>query len=494
MAPRLGARRLQARLAIQSAQKHLMHYDAATVGRRSSSLRAASGDADASARRRDRIAYVSRDMLRNNPWAVSARRAVTSNVVGTGIVPKISGPDEAWKLLRDEATRIVEDHLQTTAIDVERRQNLYGLQSLGCSATVGDGEVLIVPRFVERQGRVLPLELRMLEADFLDRTKQGWVQGGTGNVIYDGIEYNADGERVAYWLYEEHPGTIAPKSGRWSLTSQRVDAKWVIHLYRQDRPGQQRGVSWFAPVVLPMQDLADYQDAQILRQKIASCFTAFRKNSETLPEDADPVKKLAPGVIYDLGPDEEMFFAQPPESSGLDEFTRTVLRSIAVGMGITYESLTGDMSQVNYSSARMGRLNMDANVFEWQRLMMIPAMLQPLAEWIKLAWKLQNPQRSNEIDALRIRWTPPHRPIVDPAREIPAIVKKIRAGLQSRQGAQRELGFDPDVLVEEFVEDQKVADAGGLVFDTDARKVSTSGITQARPAGSEIPEEETQDE
>lgn len=494
VAPRVGARRLQARLAIRAAQTHLreMHYDAATSGRRSSSLRASSADADAASGRRARIAYVSRDMLRNNPWATRAKTTIAGHVVGDGIVPKLVGGSDA---LRAEWQSLLETHLETVSLDPDGRQNLFGMQGLAAGAMVSDGECLIVPSFSQLAARKgeFPLKLRVLEADYLDTTRSGFVQGNSGNTIFDGIEYDTEGNRVAYWLYDEHPGTAAPKKGQWSLTSKRYDAKFVIHLFRQDRPGQQRGVSWFAPVVLSMQDLADYQDAQILRQKIAACFTAFRKRADALPADKDPVKKLSPGAIVDLGPDEEITFGSPPETSGLDEFTRTVLRSIAVGMGITYESLTGDLAQVNFSSARMGRMDMDRNISAWQRLVMIPQMLQRIGDWIKMAWALQNPARAREINALRIEWTPPHRIIVDPAREIPALKEAVRSGFQTRRGVQRSFGIDPERILQEQIEEQAEAETHKLVFDSDASKVSNTGVTQARPAGSVLPKE-TDDE
>lgn len=493
VAPRTGARRLQARLAIRTADAYLqtMHYDAATAGRRTSSLRASSADADAAGRARHRMAYVSRDMLRNNPWAGRAKATIAGHVVGDGIIPKIVGGSED---LRAEGLRLIEAHLDRTGIDAERRCNLYGLQQLAIGAMVSDGECLIVPRFRrDARGQAMPLELRVLEIDYLDSTRDTVLQGTTGNVVHDGIEYDGDGNRVAYWLFDEHPGTDAPRSGRWSRVSQRYDARLVIHLYRQDRPGQQRGVSWFAPVVLPMQDLADYHDAQIMRQKIAACFTAFRTNGDPIAsaDTEHPMKKLAPGMIMDLGQDETITFGTPPDVGGFDEFTRTVLRSIAVGMGITYEALTGDMAQVNFSSARMGRMEMDRNISAWQWLIMIPQMLNQVGDWFKMAWILQQPDRAREIAALGIEWTPPHRIIVDPAREIPALKEAVRAGFATRKGVQRSFGIDPERMLEEQIAERQEARGAGLVFDSDPSQVSNAGVSQAAPAPLTQQEDET---
>ncbi len=59
------------------------------------------------------------------------------------------------------------------------------------------------------------------------------------------------------------------------MTPRRVSAEDVIHLFRLETPGQVRGISWFAPVLLRLADLDSWRDAQLVRQKIAAMLTAF---------------------------------------------------------------------------------------------------------------------------------------------------------------------------------------------------------------------------
>jgi capsid protein len=68
------------------------------------------------------------------------------------------------------------------------------------------------------------------------------------------------------------------------------------------------------------------------------------------------------------------------------------MRAAAVGTGITYEALTGDLSQVNFTSGRMGRMEMNANVSSWQWLLMIPQMMLPISDWFMEAYRIVNPQ------------------------------------------------------------------------------------------------------
>lgn len=468
VAPVWSARREQARLIA-------MNYRAARLGAMSDSLRASRDNADRAAARRDQIAAYTRDIIRNTPFATRGQAVIANNVVGDGIIPKIevrgSLPEKMKARIRAHGMEWVEDHLDTVAIDQLGVQNLYGLQRLMVNAIVADGEVLVRRHVPANPGPgELPLRLEVLEADYLDGSRYGSLTNG-GQVM-DGIEYDAQGRRVAYWLFTSHPGgDWIP--GKSALQSERVPAEDVLHIFRQDRPGQNRGVSWFAPVAERLMSFDDYEDAQMMRQKIASCFTAFRKiGAEGVAQKIDLNRSLEPGIIMDIGPDDEMQFAAPPEVGGYDEFTGKVLRAAAMGLGITYEALTGDLTGVNFSSARIGRLEMDRNVSAWQWLMMVPMCLQPLGRWITEAWASVDPDLWDLGDPeslIRFTWVPPVRILVDPAREISALREAVRSGFQSRQGVVRQLGVDPERLLAEQLQDKEEADRLGLPFDSDPR-------------------------
>ena len=69
IAPQAGLRRARARVGIQAAT---MSYEAASIGNRTGHYRAPSTDADAAARQRAKLSFVSRDMIRNSPLAARA--------------------------------------------------------------------------------------------------------------------------------------------------------------------------------------------------------------------------------------------------------------------------------------------------------------------------------------------------------------------------------------------------------------------------------------
>lgn len=457
VAPEAGLRRLQAR-------RVAMHYDAAVLDPRTAHRRASGADADAAAQQRSRLTGLARDMIRNTPYAARAQQVIANNVVGDGILPRITGVDSDLAL---RGLQVIEDLLDTTAIDFDGRQNLYGLQRLAMNSVVDGGEVLIV----HRGDAYGDLRVQLLEPDYLDTSRDG-LAGQGGGWVQDGIEYAPSGARLGYWLYDQHPGAALYRPNL-SLVSRFVPAHRVAHVYRQDRPGQMRGVTWYASIILPLADLGDYQDAELMRHKVAATFAGFRRLGDQITDPNDPRKTelvdLRPGLIQDIGPDEEVTFPTPPVAGDFNPFSQAILRSVAAGLGVTYEALTGDLSNVNFSSARMGRVEMDRNISSWQWTMLVPQMLNPLGGWFKAAWAARDRRNFDAIMGARIEWQPPHRVLVDPTREIPALIEAIRGGLTSRRAVVRSMGFDPERLEDDIAAEIARADALKLKFESDYR-------------------------
>lgn len=484
VAPRAGASRVRARLEMAAMQQAMMHYDGASTGRRTDGWRRVSTDANVAvqsgaARQRN----TARDMVRNDPIARRAKEVITHNVVGPGIIPRA-------KAKTDEATARYEDlivrHFDTTDIDAAGRHDLYGLQQMVMAAVVESGEALVRRRRrVAGDGLAVPFQIHVLEADFLDSRVDG--PQPNGNSAVQGVEFDVRGRRVAYWLFDEHPGGAG-----WKLPqSRRVPAEDVAHIYRADRPGQVRGMTWFAPVMLMMKDFADYRDARLMREKIAACFTVFEEDADLSQPGplgqkqnaaGEEVDSVAPGMVVRLAPGRTVKFASPPNVTGYNEYVRSIQQGIAAGVGITYEALTGDLSGVNFSSGRMGWLESHRNFDSWQQHLMITQMCRPVERWFIEACGV-----SGRVDPVSIGWTPPRREMINPSEEIPSTRDAIRSGLETPSSAVQRLGRDPREFFSELAADFKVLDDLGLTLDCDPRRVSRAGLTQARPQGSVLP-------
>lgn len=452
----------------------IMNYDGARRNYRTNHWKSSTGSANAViSAAGNRLRVVARDMVRNNAHAARAVQVITDSIVGGGIIPTIAHDDpEKRKSLEVMLTRFAD----TGGLDPAGRMNEYGRQLLALRAVVTDGECLIVRRWrTTAGGKRLPFTIQVIEIDHLDDGRDGPLLGG--GIIVNGIEFDATGNRVAYWLFPHHPGTRRAVGN----DSVRVLAINVAHVFRPDRPGQDRGASWFAPVLTTMQDFADYKDAQLVRQRIAASLVAFvRKisNAGFAPLGAPaaagngtsrsgaPLEALEAGTIEYLGADEDVTFSSPPPVDGYADYNRVTLQEVAIGLGIDYSALTGDQSRNNFASGRLGLLRFSETIKAWFVQFVLPQMLEPIGGWYLEGLVMMGA----DVEGADILWTPPVAPLYDPQKEIAAARDAIAAGLSSRPHEQRRRGFDPEKLDAEIQESNERADLAGASFTSDGRR------------------------
>lgn len=465
-------------------------YDGATFGRRAAGWKRRGTDANAELNPRVQAALrgIAHQMVRNNPYAESGVRGLANYMVGTGIT---------FQIYRDgvvdlELTKLAREHFDTTACDAEGRNNLYGLQLVAARSIVEGGASVARRRWRRARDKLpVPFQIQLLEPDYIDMSKQGPTSDG-GHAVF-GIQFDVLGKRSGYWLYSGHPGSTQYNA----LSSKQIDAADIAHVYRVDRPEQQHGATWFAPVILRMNDFGDYEDAQLVRQKIAACYVGFRigsaegsepteVDSNGAPIEADPLlEQFEPGIIEDAEPGSTFEFSSPPQVEGFGEYSSVSLHGISAGLGVPYEVMTGNMKDVSFISGRLRRLDFRRDVQTWQWQMLIPQLCEPAGRWFLEAAALAG----KDVTGCAFKWTPPKFEMMDPATEVPATRDAIRAGLMTISQAAEERGEDPDVFLAQWAADAKKLDALGLIFDSDPRKVTQVGnsVMPTSPAREAVP-------
>lgn len=481
VAPGYGQRRIEARARIDLLARH---YDAAQPGRRTDGMRRTSTDANAAnGPSLSVLRNLARNLRRNNVWARRGISVITNNTVGWGIRPKAIAGRSAGRARA--ATELWNAWAKSTACDFNGLLNLYGLQRLAMATIVESGEVLIIKqppiRGVEMD---IPLRLQVLEPDYLDGSRDGALKDG-GKIV-QGIEINRLGQRVAYWLYTTHPGSMSIFN---STKSERIPADRVQHVYDVERSEQMRGVSWLATVAVRVADVDDFEDAELLQQKIAACFGAFVSDLDGVAsplgelktdKKGQPIEELQPGHIEYLPPGKTVSFATPPAPRDA-QFSSRKLRGVAAGLNVTYEDLTGDYSQVNYSSARMGRNAHQQSVDAWQEHMFIPMFCQPVWGWaMDILQTLEGWPDKPDAD-----WAVPPMPMLDPDKEAAAYLRAVRNGQMTWAQMIRSLGYDPTEQLDEIEAMNEEFDRRGIVLDIDPRRVSNGGQLQVAAAGND---------
>ena len=151
------------------------------------------------------------------------------------------------------------------------------------------------------------------------------------------------------------------------------------------------------------------------------------------------------------------------------------MRKIAVGLNISYEVLTGDLSRVNFSSGRMGFIEFQRQLESWRWNLTIPMFCSKVSEWFLESAEMAG---YNTSKITHIDYTAPHREMIDPVKETAAMVSAIRSGLKTHKEAVKELGYNPQKIYDEIAEVNAILDEKKIILDSDPRETSQQGIRQ----------------
>lgn len=422
-----------------------------------------------------------RHLVRNNPYAAKATASLVSNIIGEGITPRpVTGSKALDRRIRRAFDR------WARVCDHSGQLDFYGLQTLMCREMIEGGEVLLRKRLRRRRGDGdVPLEIQVLEADFLDPYRNGMLT--PGGLVIQGVDVDLTTQkRRAYWLYPQHPGNLWLNTGV-PMVSAPVPADEVLHVYEQQRT-QTRGVPWGTPAIEAMQLLADYDLAEIVRKKVEACTVAFVINAEdetdetvapeVLAADGSVYEKFEPGMIGRLRGGKDVKFNAPNAVGGYSDYKVASLQTIAAAYRMPYELLSGDLSKVNYSSMRGGLVEFRRLVRTVQRHILIQMALQPVWEWwceiAYLAGEIDDPVVPVVWDLPRFEW-------VNPMEDVQAQQLAVRAGFRSWQDVVAEGGRDPDDVLDEIEAWNGRLDRFGIVLDTDPRRTAKTGVQQPVP-------------
>ena len=408
-----------------------------------------------------------RELVRNTPYASRFVALVAENIVGPhGIRLQAKNQTLEGKEFTRANSQIEcawEEWSRPEHCDAGGRHSFTELLALAVSQRAMDGEFLM--REILGQG-TFGYQLQLIDPDLLDET---WNRPPTPdmNGVYQGVEVDQYFKPVAYWMWTRHPTDPA-----FDRRRVRIPASEIIHDFRAYRPGQVRGVSDFSPIMGHLKMLDGYFEAEVVAARIASASMAAIEQSPDAPA-MDPMTgnndlpmEVEPGAMLRLNPGEKlaMWDATHPTQAFAD-FTRTMLHSFAAGLGISYMTLTGDLSQANYSSMRAGLIGERDHWRREQQRLVMHVLDRIYRHWLKQALLTAKDQLpALDYDSRRwttVQWQPRGFVSVDPMKEIEAALLEVNAGTKSLTQFAAESGRDlPDVIAERAREIQWFVDAG----------------------------------
>lgn len=410
-------------------------YDAAGGSGRwptSAHLRAPASQAHAAARLVSaRIGY----LVENSPALRAVENAYTSNLAGDG--PSLHHPDTAivagWNRFW---------HLA----DAEGVSDLAGLLRRAVQSWVRTGEAF----FILDTTDVGALALRLVSPEQIDRDRNEDL--GDGGMIVQGIEIDAFGRRVAYWVLPTPPDGPFPMAG----PSARIPAVDVVHIYDPRHPGQMRGVSPLTSIATRAVELDQLEDAILTKARVTALFAGFVRDPSGdagFSRGSEESLSLEPGVIRVIPADSEVTFTPHGDASAQPELARYMMRTLAAGAGVPYELVSGDLSQVNYSSARLGLMEFRRRMKALQKSLLEHQALRPIfRRWALqeiLAGRLEaDPEKLPEPVFMWPGWDP-----INPKDEVEADIAAIGARLKSRSEVIAARGRDPEEVRSEIDND-----------------------------------------
>jgi len=439
-----------------------------------------------------------RDLSRNNPLVAGMKLKRATMVVGDeiGIKCQSRGPDgKPLKALNQDLESRFYRWAEAAGVD---HRSLTELVQLGENHSFDDGEHLVVETLRPQPDGSNPFRLMLLEPDYLDSSKGTY-----------GVEYDADGNPLVFHLYNAHPGDGV------SVTSKPTRALdpatgLMIHLIAEtDRASQRRGISQLAPSVMRLYQVDDLMDAELVASRAACAYGLVVKSAipggitqpwtndgstTDSPEDDNGKKRgyLEAGGILELDPGEDAIaFKNERPNSNFDGFVRLHQRSGAGAAGMSFESATGDYSQVNYSSARMGR------VIEWMVCRRRQKKIMRLLTRIYRVW-LRYEMLAAPIAGVNLQDNRTMSPVwqlagndgFDPVKEIDAAERGVTLGTTSRSRFCSDRGGDFAEIAGELAEEMALLKELGLWQEDPT--VNTSGFQEKTPG--KQPKEPTTDE
>lgn len=481
-------------------------YEGATINRLTADWVTSSTSADAEingslVRLRNR----SRQLVRDNAYARMALRAIATNVVGQGIrlqaqVPMQRGGGRLDQAINDRIETAWTRWCRADSCHTGGRLSFAEIERLVITAMAESGEVFIrlVPQAFGK-GQI-PLALEVIESDLLDEGKSSGPERD-GSEWRMGVRVDGWGRPMEYAFHTRHPGDLHNGSV-WQ--HRHVPAGQVLHLMLSERPGQTRGVPWFAAAIKRLHHLAGYEEAEVVRARASSSLMGFI----TSPEgelygdevvDGDRVTNFEPGVFKYLEPGQSVSVPQLDAPDGqFEPFLRAMLRAVAAAIGCSFESISKDFSQSNYSSSRLSLLEEREH---WRQLQqfLIEHLHRPVFEaWLDAAvgsgalvlpgYELM-PERYQNV-----RWFPRGWSWVDPAKEVDALEKAVRCGFATQAQVVAEQGGDiEELLLARRAELDRIEELE-LQFDTNPADDAEGGYVEPATAEADATEDASEEQ
>jgi len=336
-----------------------------------------------------------------------------------------------------------------------------------------DGECLIRKIYGKNK---FDYSLKFISVNWLDENYN--ETRPNGNRVIMSVEIDEDDRPVAYWLTPP-AADFALGMRPTVLQRTRVPASEIFHLVLPDDENadddtQTRGVPWGHTGSLSLFNLDRADEANLFSMRAGASKMGFFEHDagddidgEVDDENSPPlIDHFEPGTFWDLptGTSFTPFDPQFPNQVH-DPFARYILRRAAAGMDVSYHSLTGDLSDVNFSSIRFGvdqeRIIFKALQEELKELFCRPNLIA-LIESMVISGQLKTVRKRDLENFLEPQYQGHRWPYMEPVKDIQAERLAIEAGLDTITDSLAEQNRDINDVFTKRAAELKLAEKLGV--------------------------------
>jgi len=271
-------------------------------------------------------------------------RTLARDIIGTGP-----------RLTMDTGDRALDAKIERAWVEWSAAVGLAAKLRTARITQARDGEVFAVLGSNPKLAGASPvwLDMRLVEADRVtDPAGTAFLNDPTH---VDGIEFDEWGNPTAYSI-RKAGGLMA---GFAPGDFETVAASAVLHMFRQDRPGQHRGVSEISAALPLFADLRRYTLATINAAEAAADFAGVVYTDNPVNGEAQVIAPLEAVELerntlltlpagWKIG---QISAAHP--GTMYPDFKREILREIARVLDVPFNVAAGDSSGYNYASGRL---------------------------------------------------------------------------------------------------------------------------------------------
>ncbi|MBI5725559.1 MAG: phage portal protein, partial [Planctomycetes bacterium] len=408
----------------------------------------------------------------NNSYARGIVLTLANDVIGTG-------PRLQMLLDDDKANRTIESEFANWARAINLPEKLRTMRQ----ARAQDGEAFLILFNNPGLGTPVKLDIKLIEAEQVSSSVSAAFRPGKSDVTnaVDGIIFDGLGNPVEYLVLKNHPG-----SGQFvdAADFDRIPAKYVIHWFRTDRPGQSRGLPDILPALPLFAQLRRYTLAVIGAAESAANVAVLMKTNAPAGGEAAEVE---PMTEMEFSPNMAVFTPEGWEPSQIkaeqpattyEMFKREILTELARSVSMPYNIAAGNSSGYNYASGRLDHQTYYKSIRVEQSQCESVVLDRIFSAWLTEAVKVLQ-IGTGAIDDTSHQWFWDGHEHVDPAKEANAQATRLASNTTTLASEYARQGKDWETELRQRAKEVLLC--------------KELGLTMAVPANPPVPEKPVND-